>query len=135
MTRAILVFFLFLALVFETSFFSFPFVLILSLILWIYYPDATTLVFVFIATLILDILRLMPIASSIIFLIISFILIDISRKSLDFSDVKSTMLVVFIGVFLYARFFSYFPSVIFYGLIFIVTFLIVEVFAKKYILN
>ena len=133
--KSILFFMLFLFLFLETTIFSFPTVAIISIILYIYFPDVSTLLIIFIATLILDMLRLTPIPATFIFLILGFAAIEYFRKSLDFSDVKSTMLIVFIGAFVYARLFEYYPSVLFYGVIFVLTFFVINFIAKKYIIS
>lgn len=133
--RTILIFLIFASLIFETTIFSFPAITILSLILYIYYPDFSSLIVIFVATLILDMLRLIPIPTSFIFLILLFIAIDYLRRSLDFADVKSTMLIVFIGAFVYARLFEYYPSVLLYGLVFVLTFFVLDFVTKKYLLT
>ena len=116
--KIVLLSFLFLAVLLQTTIISFPLFIIFSIILYILYPEVDMILAIFIGSVILDILQLTPIGSTALFVISIFVLINITQKFFNTRDYKTILLIIFIASVLYAFIFSYGINWILYTVIF-----------------
>ncbi len=129
--RNILVLFLFLSVAIESTVFAFPFIFVVSLILYILFPDTKTIVYTFIAGLLIDTLRTSIIGTTPITLLISFLILDLIKTRMLLNSHKTILLVLFASAFLYGNVFSYEDDLLIYVAVFGAAYLFIVYFYRK----
>ena len=129
--RNILVLFLFLSVAIESTVFAFPFIFVVSLILYILFPDTKTIVYTFIAGLLIDTLRTSIIGTTPITLLISFLILDLIKTRMLLNSYKTILLVLFASAFLYGNIFSYEDDLLIYVYVFGAAYLFIAYFYRK----
>ena len=109
-----LIILLFTSLFFQSTLFSFPFVIAFSIFLYILYPEKIILVSVFITSLLLDSVNANVVGITAIFIFCAFVLLDILRNVFVVKDSRIMLLFIFISSYFYAKFLMYQASTVFY---------------------
>jgi len=126
-----LVLFLFLSIPIESTVFAFPFVFVVSLILYILFPDTRTIIYAFIAGLLIDIARLSIIGATPITLLMSFLILNMIKEKVLLNSYKTILPILFASAFIYGNFFSYENSLLVYISVFGAAYLFAEYFYRK----
>ena len=116
--RNILLFFLGLSLILETTFFSFPLVIIFSLFLFILFPSVGILITIFIVGLLLDSVKAGILGATPLFLFLYFLLLTVYQKVFNFKDSLTVILFIFLATVVYAYIFTYSVNIFSYVLFF-----------------
>ena len=116
--RNILLFFLGLSLILETTFFSFPLVVIFSLFLFILFPSVGILITIFIAGLFLDNVKAGMLGGTPLFLFLYFLFLTVYQKVFNFKDSLTVILFIFLATVVYAYIFTYSVNIFSYVLFF-----------------
>ena len=116
--RNILLFFLGLSLILETTFFSFPLVIIFSLFLFILFPSVGILITIFIAGLLLDSVKAGMLGETTLFLFLFFLILTVYQKVFNFKDSLTVILFIFLATIVYAYIFTYSVNIFSYVLFF-----------------
>lgn len=116
--KNILAVLLILSIFIETTVFSFPFVFVLSLLLFIFFPEMRILFLIFFISLLMDVLKSSATGIYPLVIFSSFALIALYRKAFELKDYKVVLLILFLLTFAYAKFASYADNLIIYVVIF-----------------
>lgn len=133
-TRLILAMLLFLSLLAETSYFAFPFVFIVGLTSYIFYPDLKTLALAAFTALTLDALKASPLGLTSISIFISIFIFEVSKSAFEIKDYKIIMLFLFVATFTYANIFSYSNSLLLYILVFLMSGIVLSLIYRRKLL-
>ncbi len=120
----LLIAFLFLSVIFETVFFSFPFVLFFSIMLYLYNYSRTNIIFIFIAGFLLGSLRADYFAANSIFILATIIVISVYQSAFEVKSLKFTLIFSFISLIIYANLFSYHLNILLYSGFFLIVYLL-----------
>ncbi len=129
--RNILVLLLFLSFVIESTVFAIPFVFVVSLVLYILFPDLKTIIYTFIAGLLLDITKVSIIGLTPLILLILFFGLDLIKTRMLLNSYRTILLLLFASAFLYGNFFAYEDNMLIYASIFGISYLLILYFNKK----
>lgn len=129
--KQFLVFLLFLSVIIESTVFAFPFVFIISLILYLTAPSTRTVIYAFIAGLLIDIVRLSTIGLTPLAILISFLILDMVKTRMLLNSHKTILLILFVAAFLYGNFFSYNGNLLVYVSVFGAAYLFTAYFYRK----
>ena len=116
---------------FEGTILSLPLVFALSLLFYTLFPDESTLLVVFAAGFVLDILRIIPSGSTLIAMAAAFLIIFFWRRLFETRDLRVALGIIFVCSFVYAKFFDYSANVLVYCSIFVFSAAVVSYLTKR----
>ncbi len=131
--RLALIALLVLSLFLETSLFAFPFLFIFSMLLYVLYPEISTIFLVIFCSLVLDSLKLSQVGLSAVLIIFSFGVVEFLRKFFDFRDYKIILGLLFLGSIIFSIISVYSLNLLFYFLIFGLAYLASYAFYRKFV--
>lgn len=118
---------LFVSVLIESVFISFPLVIILSILLYLTDSSSKYLLYIFFISILLDVLRVEQLGLTSLFIFISLFLIDIYKRSFEVTDMKFITLITLLSTYLYAKIADYNFNIIFYGsIIILLTFFLLK---------
>lgn len=129
--RNILLTLIFLSLVFDGTIVSLPLVFTFALICYIFAPDASTVLILFLAGIILDILRVSGVGSTSAAMTLSYAFIYFYRRAFELKDYRILLVILLVLSFIYGKVFNYSGNLISYLLIFILAGVIFSYFSKS----
>lgn len=132
--RLILALLLFLSLLVETSYFTFPLVFIICVTYYILYPDLKTFALAAFTALTLDALKASPLGLTSISIFISIFIFEVSKSAFEIKDYKIIMLFLFVATFTYANIFSYSNSLLLYILVFLMSGIVLSFIYRRKLL-
>jgi hypothetical protein len=118
----------------EGTILSLPLVFALSLLSYTLFSDESTLIVVFVAGFVLDILRIIPPGSTLIAMALSFLIIYFWRRLFETRDLRVALGIIFIFSFVYAKFFDYSVNVLVYFSTFLFSAAVISYFTKRKVL-
>lgn len=116
--RLILVLLIFTSLFFETAILALPFLFTVSILSFMFFPDLKTLIIVFIAGILLDILKVNTVGLTPIIIFSSFIILVFIKRVFEIRDFRINLLILFFSSFVFANFASYSDNLLIYFMIF-----------------
>lgn len=116
---------------FEGTIISFPIIFALGCLTFIISPDSSTMVILFIAGIILDILRVQTIGLTSMSMTLAFILIFLYSRIFEFKDWHIWLLIIFIFTLVFARVASYSTNLVVYVLIFMTSGILFSYFRRR----
>jgi len=130
--KNILLFFLAFSLILETTIFSFPLVVILSLCLFILFPSIGVLISIFVVGLLLDSVKAGILGVTPLFLFLYFLILTVYQKVFNFKDSLTILLFIFLPTVVYAHISTYSINIFSYLLFFVLLFLLIRYFKKVF---
>lgn len=128
-----LLFFLAFSLLIETTFFSFPLVVICSLFLFILFSSLDVFISIFVVGLLLDGLKAETIGVTPLFLFCIFLLFTLYQRVFNFKDIGTLIIFIFAAALIYAHLFSYGVNLFTYVLFFAVLLLSVRYLKNSFV--
>ncbi len=117
--KSFLLILLFLSLFFESSFFSFPFVVAFSIFLYILYPEKLVTICIFSASVMLDVISANTIGVTPLFIFSILIFLEILKNVFIVKDARILLGFMILFSYIYAKFYMFGSSVILYASLFI----------------
>ncbi|OGH17240.1 MAG: hypothetical protein A3C30_01385 [Candidatus Levybacteria bacterium RIFCSPHIGHO2_02_FULL_40_18] len=111
--------FLFISLFLESTVISFPFIFLISLIYYIFYPSTRTLITAVLAGLFIDILSVSIIGQTSLAILISYLLIEFYKKAFDTRDWRILLILLFTATYIYSNIFPYENNLLIYLSLFV----------------
>lgn len=117
-TRTVLYLFLIFATIIESTILPIPFTLAFSILLFIFFPDDATLLFVFLISLVLDALSVLHFGFSAVFFFTTFLFLLFQKRHFEVRDYLFVFLILLSSTLVYSFFASYSVTLFSYGILF-----------------
>ena len=127
----LLILFFFISLLFESTLISIPFVFLLSLIYYIIYSGARTIIVTVIFGVLADIISVSVIGQTPLALLMTYLSIELYKKAFDTRDWRIFLFILFAATYVYSKIFSYSTDPILFLSIFVFAWIIINFFIKR----
>lgn len=133
-TQVLFIFLLLISILFESTIFHFPFVLLFSILLFVIIPTLSSIFIIFFASFILDVVSLNHFGVAMIVILISLAFLHFYRRYYEVRDPFFLIFFIIISCIIFSLFASYSISIIGYMILLFGSFLLAYILKKKHII-
>ncbi len=119
------------ALILETTFFTFPFIIIFCLLLYLLDNSAKSLIMIFFFSFALDALKISKLGITPLFIFSALFLLERYQKMFELKSINGTLLIIFSAGIIYSKISNYTIISLYSILLYILLFLSLKTFIKK----
>jgi hypothetical protein len=133
--QMLFIFLLLLSILFESTIFHFPFVLLFSILLFVIAPTLSNTLIIFFASFILDVISLNHFGVTMIIVLVSLAFLHFYKRYYEVRDPFFLIFFIIISCIVFSLFASYSISIIGYMVLLIGSFLLVNILKKKHAIS